>query len=127
MKTLVKNIAFTLVFITTISFTVNATGKGKGKNKKKAEATNMIYKAAINEHNGNMIAVQFMKPSNQKVSITVRDQTGKIIKHEVIKKHNLVVKKYVLDQFPAGTYQIEVQNGDQILKKKIYIAKTSTN
>ncbi|MGB0522186.1 MAG: T9SS type A sorting domain-containing protein [Flammeovirgaceae bacterium] len=126
MKTLAKTIGLTMVMLAVISFSTFA---GDGKKKKKAKSkkkTQMVYQAAINEHYDNTIAIHFQKPSDQKVSITIRDQKGKILKYEVIRKHDLVVKKYVLDKFPKGTYQVEVRNGNEVLTKEITVEGKST-
>ena len=128
MRTLVKSIAFTLLILATINFTAFAGGGDKkGKKGKGKKDVQMPYKAAINKHAGNTVAVQFQKPSDDKVSITIKNADGKILKYETVRKHDLVVRKYVLDKFPAGKYTIIVANGSEVLTKDITVKGKPSN
>ena len=94
---------------------------GDGKKGKGTKDTNFTYHAAINLHHNNVVAIQFTKPSDQRISITIKDANGKIIKFETLKKHNMMVKKYQLSQFPAGNYQVEIASGKDLLIKEITV------
>ena len=115
MKTLVQKIVFA-VLLGCVCFAAQA---GNGKKGKDATDMKMPYSAAINLHRGNVVAVQFTKPSAQKVTVTIKDQNGKVIKYERLQKHDIMVKKYALADFPKGSYQVEVSNGRQTLQKAI--------
>ena len=120
MKTLAKRIVLFALIMTVSVFSAFANGEGKGDDKKKKKKDSAYsYKAAINIHRDNIVAVHFMKPADQRVTVTIRNQVGHIIKFESIRKYNMVVKRYVLDQFPKGKYTVEVKSGDEVLTKEI--------
>lgn len=122
MKTSIRTFVIAFVILGSAVFTINAEGvEGKGGKKAAKKDNQYSYQAAINLHHGNLVAVQFMKPSDQKVTVTIKNEQGKIVHHESIKKHDLLVKKYNLDAFPHGTYQVIVKNGDAVTKKAITI------
>jgi len=117
MKALVQKFVFA-VLLGLVCFSAQA---GNGKKGEGAKDMKMPYSAAINMHRGNVVAVQFTKPSDQKVTVTIKDATGKIVKYERLSKHNIMVKKYALADFPKGDYQIEVSNGAESLQKSIML------
>ena len=122
METQVKKIAFFVLFMTVFAFSSFANGEGKRKGKEAAKKDHATaYQAVINIHRGNQVAVQFTKPSSEKVTIAIKDQHGKIVKFEKVTKHDLVVKKYVLNNLPAGVYTVEVKGGGEILSKNITV------
>ncbi|MGB0526109.1 MAG: DUF3244 domain-containing protein [Flammeovirgaceae bacterium] len=122
MKVSVKTFALVLVLLASITVGVQAEGNGKGGKKAKAKKESAYsYQAAINLHQDNTVAVHFMKPTDQKVTISIKDQNGKIVHYEAVKKHDLVVKKYEMSTFPKGAYRVIVKNGDEVLEKSIQI------
>lgn len=124
MKTIIKSLAFTFMILATVNFAaVAGGGNKKGKKAKAKKDIQFPYKAVINQHRGNTVAIQFQKPSADKVSITIQDENGKTLRYETVKKHNLVVKKYVLDKFPAGSYKVIVSNGSEVITQKVTVTK----
>ena len=118
-----KNIIITLIALT---FSLNifaATGNGdKNKDKKaKKETAAKAYSADIFEHKDNAVAVHFTKPAEQKVTIKIKNVKGEVLFFEKIKNDNQVIKKYELDQLPAGEYHVEIHNNIETLVKVITV------
>ena len=122
-SSILKLIAPVLVFVLVVNSAVfaNKNGKGEsGKKKKKVEAK-MIYQSSIHQHKDDLVAVHFVKPSDSKVTISIKDSAGKILHQETVKKHDKVVKRYLLNKFPKGNYTVTIQNGSEKTVKEIVL------
>lgn len=119
-----QKIALLTLILGCFTFATHAVGGGGKKAKKKEaarKAAPQVYRAAINIHPNNMVAVQFEKLYDQQVTITIKDEAGKTVRQERVKKHHVMVKKYVLKDVPKGLYTIEVDNGTEVIKKEITV------
>ena len=122
-----KNLIITFIALTLSLNIFAATGNGDNnkdkKNKKEAAAAPApkAYSADIFEHKDNAVAVHFTKPADQKVTIKIKNVKGEVLFFEKIKNENQVIKKYELDQLPAGEYHVEIHNNIETLVKVITV------
>ncbi len=123
-SSILKFIAPVLVFVLFANSAVFANKNGKGesskKKSKKVEAK-MVYQSSIHQHKDDLVAVHFIKPSDSKVTISIKDSAGKVLHQETVKKHDQVVKKYLLNKFPKGSYTVTIQNGNEKTVKEIVL------
>ena len=122
-----KKLIITLIALT-LSFNLFASTETGDKNKDKknkkettAAPAPKAYSADIFEHKDNAVAVHFTKPVEQKVTIKIKNVKGEVLFFEKIKNDNQVIKKYQLDQLPAGEYHVEIHNNIETLVKVITV------
>ena len=123
MKTFILTLIAISFSFSSFAFSGDTEGEKKRTRKEKKEASAAaapkVYKASINQRKGDLVAVHFMKLPGQKVTITIKDESGKTLYSESVKKYNQMIKKYDLNEFPAGEYKVEINNGSEKLIKKV--------
>ncbi len=79
------------------------------------------FKADIMVYKNAKFALHFKNGGTEKVQVTVINQNGKVLFKEQIRQIEHLSKTYKLDEFPAGTYQIEVSNGETKILKEVQV------
>ena len=125
MRNLSMKIAAILMFASVSVFANDKNDEKASKKKKvkgeKVKGEKVVYQASIHKHKGNVVAVHFSKPTSQTVKITIKSMDGKVLFKETVKQYDMAVKKYVLDKFPLGRYQVEIDNGSEVVKEVVIL------
>ena len=120
-----KNLAITFALFIGLATSVFATDGEKDKDQiietisyaeEGFRADLMVFKTA-------KFALHFKDGVDQKLYVRLTDEDGNVLHYDRIRKIENLSKTYQLDNFPAGTYKIEVNNGSTILQKEIEVVK----
>lgn len=77
----------------------------------------------LNVMNGNGKEIRFAVNEIHRANVTITDKFHNIIFNEVVTGTNGIIKTYSLEEFPEGTYFLEVETNSKKVTHEIVVSK----
>ena len=112
MKTLILTTA--LVVLTTLSFSQLPEKSGEAQN---IQASEKVTYELVKNYQDQLILI-LKKEENQKVTVKLKEEDGRLIHQKVLKKAVNNRLTYDVSALPEGKYQFEIKSGKNIICAK---------